>query len=254
MASLFSSHAVIDPTAHIGENTSIGAYSVIGPDVHIGSDCSIGNHVVIHAGTRIGDGVRIDDHTVIGKQPMRSPRSAITSGRTFPPAHIGNQCLIGAHVVIYAGCELGHQILVADLASIREEVTIGDLTIIGRGVAIENKCQIGRRCKIETNVYITAYSTIDDDVFIAPGALTSNDNFLGRTEERFKHFKGVTLRRGARIGVGAVILPGRTVAEETVVGAGAVLTHDTEPAMIYVGVPARPLRPVPKEQLLTKPT
>jgi len=51
-------------------------------------------------------------------------------------------------------------------------------------VTVENQCSIGRFCKLETESYITAYSKLGDRVFIAPGVLTSNDNFVGRTEER----------------------------------------------------------------------
>jgi len=133
---------------------------------------------------------------------------------------------------------------------VRENVTIGDFTIVGRGVAIENLCTIGRYCKLETNVYITAYSKLGDRVFVAPGALTSNDNFVGRTKERFKHFKGVTVERGGRIAAGAVVLPGKTVGANAVVAAGSVLTEDAPARKIVLGSPAKPVRDVPPEQLL----
>jgi hypothetical protein len=141
---------------------------------------------------------------------------------------------------------------VADLATVREEVTVGAFTIIGRGVAVENQCTIGRYCKLETNAYLTAYSTLEDRVFVAPGVLTSNDNYLGRTEERFDHFEGVTVRRGGRLGVGAVILPGKTVEPDAVVAAGAVLTRDADAETIVAGIPARPFRNVPDAQLLDR--
>lgn len=245
-----SQHPPLDPTVEIAEDTALGMYCVIGEQVRIGRGCQIGHHVVIHPHTIIGDGVRIDDHTTIGKQPMRSPNSATTTAKIQPGAIIGNDVLIGASVVIYAGCTLGKKVLVADLATIREDVHIGDFTIIGRGVAVENKCTIGRYCKLETNVYLTAYSTVEDRAFIAPGVLTSNDNFVGRTAERFKHFKGVTVRRGGRLGVGSVILPGVEIAPDTLVAAGAVLTKHTDPDMIYVGLPAKAFRPVPEDQKL----
>ena len=246
----FSQPSEVDASASIGEGTTLGAFCVIGRDVRIGKGCQIGHHVVIHDGTMIGDEVRIDDHTTIGKQPMRAANSAVTGSQAQPPAHIGARCLVGAQVVIYAGCHIGEKVLVADQASIREEVTVGDFTIVGRGVAVENKCTIGRYCKLETNAYLTAYSTLEDRVFIAPGVLTSNDNYVGRTEERFKHFKGVTVQRGGRLGVGAVTLPGITIAPDTLVAAGALITKDTKPRLIYAGVPARRFSPVPEEQQL----
>ncbi|MCB0717927.1 MAG: N-acetyltransferase [Bacteroidetes bacterium] len=240
----------IASTASIGRGSKIGQFCVIEDDVVIGDGCEIGHHVVLHRGTNVGSNVRIDDHATIGKQPMRAPNSAVTQDKLQPPAVIGPDCLLGASVVVYAGALLGRKVLVADLATIREDVSVGDFTIVGRGVAIENKCAIGRYCKLETNVYVTAYSTIEDRVFVAPGVLTSNDNFMGRTEERFKHFRGVTVKRGGRIGVGAVILPGKEIAPDAVVAAGALLTRDADPDTIYAGVPARSFRDVPEEQKL----
>lgn len=237
-------------SAEVGPGTTIGAFCVIEEDVVIGRDCEIGHHVVIRRGTRIGDGVRIDDHSSIGKQPMKARASAVTDDLARDPAVIGQGAIIGTGAVIYAGCTIGEGVLTADLATVREDVEIGSYTIIGRGAAIENRCRIGRHCKIETNAYITAYSSIADRVFVAPGVLTSNDNFLGRTEERFKHFGGVTIRRGGRIGVGAIILPNRTISEEAVIGAGAVLTKDAQAGMLHIGVPASPTRPVDTNQRL----
>jgi UDP-3-O-[3-hydroxymyristoyl] glucosamine N-acyltransferase len=152
----------------------------------------------------------------------------VTKEQQLPAAKIGNNCIIGTQAVIYRGAVIGTKVLIADLSTVRENVTIGDFTIVGRGVAIENFCTIGRYCKLETNVYITAYSEIGDRVFVAPCVATSNDNFVGRTEERFKHFKGVTVKRGARIGVHATILPGKTIAADTLVAAGALVTRDTK--------------------------
>ncbi len=244
MSSQIHESSVVHPTASLGHNC------VIESGVSIGEGCEIGHNVVIRDGTRIGANVRIDDNTTIGKQPMKAANSAVTSDDRKPPAVIGERCIIGANVVIYAGCTLGERVLVADQASVREDVTIGKFTIIGRGVAVENKCTVGAYCKLETNVYLTAYSTVEDRVFVAPGVLTSNDNFMGRTEERFKHFKGVTIKKGGRLGVGAVILPGKVVEEDSVVAAGALLTRNADKDIIYAGVPAKYFRQVPDEQKL----
>jgi UDP-3-O-[3-hydroxymyristoyl] glucosamine N-acyltransferase len=187
---------------------------------------------------------------VIGKFPMRAANSAVTKEQELPSATIGSDCIIGTGVVVYRGADIGIKVLIADLATVRENVSVGDYTIIGRGVAIENYCKIGRYCKLETNVYITAYSELEDRVFVAPCAVTSNDNFVGRTEERFKHFKGVVVKKGGRIGVNATILPGKTVGEDGLVGAGALLTNDCPPGKIVTGVPGKEFRDVPEEQLL----
>jgi UDP-2-acetamido-3-amino-2,3-dideoxy-glucuronate N-acetyltransferase len=244
-----TTHAIIATNANIASDAIIGEYCVIRDNVTIAGGTEIGPHVVIHEGSRIGANVRIGDHSVVGKNRLRAARS-ILKDDNYPPAVIGDGCLLGAHVTIYCGAELAKSCLVADLATVREQVSIGEETIVGRNVVVENQTTVGRKCKLETNCYITAYSVIEDFCFIAPMVATSNDNYVGRTEERKKHFKGITVKRGGRIGVGAVILPGVTIGEDALVGAGATVLHDVPPRKIVVGCPARVLRDVPEEQLL----
>ena len=243
---------MIDATAQIGEGTQIGYYTVIGADVTLGVNCVIGHHVGIHPGVQIGDNVRIDDHTVIGKLQMKAANSAVTQAAQFSPTRIGDNCLIGTSVILYVGCQLANNVLVADFASVREQVTIGENTIVGRGVTIEQRVTIGKRCKLESEVYITAISEIGDYCFIAPEVSFSNDNFMGRSEERFKHFRGATLKDGARIGTNATLLPGVTIHEDGQVAAGAVVTRDVPAKKVVVGVPAKVVRDVDAAQLLEK--
>lgn len=247
---MIASTSRIHATATIDPSATIGEYCVIGTGATIGPACILGNHVVIHDGVTIGNNVRVDDHAVIGKQPMKAANSATTNEQRFAPTSIGAGCIIGTSAVIYTGAIIGERVLIADLATVRENVSIGEGTIVGRGVAIENFCTVGAFCKLETNVYLTAFSTVEDRCFIAPCVATSNDNFIGRTKERFKHFKGVILKRGARIGVNATILPGKTIGEDALVAAGAVVTRDVPEKKIVAGVPAHEYRDVPEEQLL----
>lgn len=234
---------VVNPK-FIGENV------VIEEGVFIDEGCYIGHNVVIHKDTKIGKNVFIDDNSVIGKLPMHSPASALPEAKEQPPAEIKDNTLIGAGVIIYRGAKIRENVLIADLATIRENVEIGDYTIVGRGVAIENFCKIGKHCKLETNAYITAYSELEDYVFVAPMVTTTNDNYMARGKERFKHFKGVTVKRGGRIGANATILPGKVINEEGVVAAGSVLTKDVPTRKIMLGSPAKVFKDVPEEQLL----
>jgi len=240
----------VSDKAKLGENIIFDKNVIIEDNVTIGVNCRLGYNVVIREGTIIGDNVRIDDNTVIGKYPMRASLSIFKEESNLPPAHIGRNCLIGSNTVIYIGSNISDHVLIADLASIRENTAIGEYTIIGRGVTIENYVKIGKRCKLESECYITAYSELEDYVFIAPGVVTSNDNFLGRTEERFKHFRGVTVKRGGRIGANAVILPGKIIGEDVLIAAGSVVTKDVPPRKVVMGSPARIIRDVPEEQLV----
>ena len=228
----------------------VGFGAIILANVIVGAGSVIGHHVVIHADTVIGENVRIDDHAVVGKLPMRAANSTLKAVGELPPAQIGERCIVGSQTVIYRGCTIGPRVLVADLATIRENVTVGEATIVGRGVAIENFTIVGAFVKLETNCYITAYSTIEDRCFVAPGVTTTNDNFLGRTEERFKHTKGPTLKKGARVGGNATLLPGVVLHEDSLVAAGAVVTRDVPAEKTVVGAPAKVWRDTKPEQLL----
>jgi hypothetical protein len=241
---------MIHSTAKVGDTTVIGENTIVSERVKIGEGCLIGHGVVVHPGVSIGQRVRIDDHAVIGKKPMRAANSILKEQDRLPPTEIGDDCIIGTATIIYTGCRIGQKVLVADAASVRENSTVGDYTIVGHRVTVENECTVGRYCKLETGSYITAYSTLEDRVFIAPQVTTSNDNYGGRTEERFKHFKGITVKRGGRVGVGAVVLPGKTIGEDALVAGGAVVTTDVPSRKIVRGIPARIWKDVPEEQLL----
>jgi acetyltransferase-like isoleucine patch superfamily enzyme len=219
-------------------------------NVSLGRDVTIGNNVTIYPGTALRDGITIGDNSVLGKQPKPAKTSTVKIEGELPPLVIGTNTIIGTGAVIYAGTTIGENCLVADLASIREECVISGYVIIGRGVAVENRVTIGSYTKIQTGAYITAYTTIEDQVFIAPMVTTTNDNFMGRTQERFKLIKGPTIKRGARVGGGAITLPGVTIAEESFIAAGALVTRDTKAGLLYKGQPARSAREVPPAEML----
>lgn len=243
-------NSFVHPKARLGNQCTLGHGSVILEDVELGDECVVGHGVVIHPHTRIGHRVKIDDRAVLGKHPRAGAVSVLKIPKTLPSLEVGDDCFIGAGSVIYTGATLHKKVFVADLATVREGVAIEVGVIIGRGVCVENACRIGEYTKVETNAYIAAYTVIEERCFIAPMVCFTNDNFLGRTEERFKHMKGAYIKRGARIGANAVVFPGLFIGEEAVVGAGAVVTRDVPPYQVVTGVPAKYLRDTPQEQLL----
>lgn len=241
----------ISEKAIIPESVILGRNVIIEEDVHIGEDVEIGHNVIIHPGVHIGDQCRILDNVILGKMPVQhSLRANNHQGTILPDLILGRAVTVGAGCIIYKGTQVGDMVFCGDLATVRENVVIGEYSIIGRRVTVENKVHIGRKCKIETGTYITAMSTIEDYCFIAPEVTFTNDNYMGRTDERTKHLGGPVLRRGAMIGANSTLLPGIEIGEDAVVAAGALVTKDVPSLVIVVGVPARYFKKVSEDKLI----
>src|SRR5215208_6906278 len=190
----------------------------------------------VYPGTELGDGVKVLENAVVGKQPSLSPRS--TAKRDpLPATRIGDGTIVSTGAIVFAGTTIGARVILGDQSCVRERCQIGDDVVVGRGSLVENDTTIGALTKIQAEAYITAYSTLEESVFIAPCVVTTNDDFMGRTERRFGKVKGPTIGRGARIGGGAILLPGVEIGEEAFVGAGAVVTKDVPPRKLVVGNP-----------------
>ena len=209
----------------------------------------VAESAVVYPGTVLGEDVVIGDNAVVGKHPTLGARSTAKVDE-LAPLVIGDGARILACAVVFASSRLGSGVIVGDQACVRERCELGDGVIVGRGSLVENDTTVGARTRIQANAYVTAYTTLEEDVFIAPGVVTTNDNFMGRTEERLAQMKGPTVRRGARVGGGAVLLPAIEIGEEAFVGAGAVVLHDVPARAVVVGNPARQIRDVPAGELL----
>lgn len=114
----------------------------------------------------------------------------------------------------------------------------GKFTKVGKGVFINFGCTFLDRGGI----------TIEDDVFIAPSVQILTENHPEQPSERRNVYaKPVVIRRGAWIGAGAIVLPGVTVGEHSIVAAGAIVTKDVPDNMIVAGNPARIIRKIKTE-------
>jgi len=123
---------------------------------------------------------------------------------------------------------------------------IGDNTKIASFVEIRRTVKVGKNCKIEPFTFIPEGVIIEDEVFIGPHVTFTNDKYPKATTEsgELKMSKDwkiskIVVKGRASIGAGAVILPGVTIGENTLVGAGAVVTRDVPPNKIVIGNPAK---------------
>ena len=123
--------------------------------------------------------------------------------------------------------------------------TIGDGCFIGPFVEIQSSVQIGQRCRIQSHAFICELVTIGNDCFISHGAMFINDLFAigGPAKGRRDLWSSTRIGHRVSIGTHATILPVQ-ICDDVVVGAGAVVTKNIDQPGIYVGNPARLLRPL----------
>lgn len=106
---------------------------------------------------------------------------------------------------------------------------------------IENNVAVGDRVTIKCGVQLWDGITLENDVFIGPNVTFSNDK-SPRSRQHPNEFAKTLVKQGASIGANATILPGITIGEKAMVGAGAVVTKDVPPHAVVVGNPARIIR------------
>ncbi|HEX3966647.1 MAG TPA: WxcM-like domain-containing protein [Edaphobacter sp.] len=124
------------------------------------------------------------------------------------------------------------------MAHILPGATIGRDCNICDHTFIENDVTVGDRVTIKCGVQLWDGTTIEDDVFIGPNATFTNDPFP-RSKQYPKVFSRTVVKQGASIGANATILPGLTIGERSMIGAGTVITRNVPPLAIVVGNPGR---------------
>ncbi|HEU5280591.1 MAG TPA: acyl-ACP--UDP-N-acetylglucosamine O-acyltransferase [Gammaproteobacteria bacterium] len=166
--------AVIDASAKIGKNVSIGPYSVIGPQVEIGEGTWIGPHVVIQGPTRLGKHNKIYQFASVGEAPQdlkfkgeetwlemgdhNTVREFVTINRGTAQDHavtkIGDHNLFMAYVHIAHDCVIGNHTVFSNNASLAGHVTIEDYVVFGGFSGVSQFCRVGAHSFVATNAVV----------------------------------------------------------------------------------------------------
>lgn len=156
---------------------------------------------------------------------------------------IAADVLMHSHALVEEGAVIGPRTRVWAFVHILPGARIGAECNICDHVFIENDVIVGDRVTIKSGVQLWDGLRLEDDVFVGPNATFTNDRFP-RSKQWLAAFPETRIMRGASIGANATILPGITIGEKAMVGAGAVVVEDVPPFTVVAGNPAHPVRKI----------
>ncbi|MBI2867106.1 MAG: transferase [Chloroflexi bacterium] len=193
----------------------------------------------LYPNVSLGEGAQIGEYAIIGAPPR-----GVEAGELATV--IGRRAVIRSHAVIYAGCVIGDSFQTGHGALVREHNHIGDNVSIGSHTVVEHHVSIGNNVRIHSHCFIPEFCVLEDGCWIGPRATFTNDLY---PPSGGRNLKGPTVKRGARIGANATLLPGVVIGENALVGAGAVVVRDVPPETVVIGNPARVIKRVSELRL-----
>ena len=144
--------------------------------------------------------------------------------------------------------KLGKDVIIFDFVNLYG-CSIDDNSKIGTFVEIQKNASVGKNCKISSHTFICEGVHIEDNVFVGHNVTFINDkfprsvNFDGSLQtEKDWNFNETIVKKGSSIGSSATIICGVTIGENSIVGAGAVVTKNVPPNSVVAGVPAKIIR------------
>ena len=224
-------NCVIGKMVSFGNNVVLGNNVIIEDNVDLGDNVIIDSNTIIRSGTHLGANSTIGANCIIGEHLMDwYERTSATYAHKLV---IGDNAIIRSGTIIYTDSSIGSYFQTGHFASVREQTIIGDHVSAGN---IQGYCMIGDYVRMHSNVQVGQATKIDDYVWIFPNVVFTND-----PQPPSEDLSGSHICSFAVIATGALVLPGITINEDSLVAAGSVVTQDVKQYSVVRGNPAKHL-------------
>jgi len=184
----------------------------------------------IYKNVKIGRNCFIGDYVIIGIPPGNKKNGELQT-------IIGDNAVIRSHTVIYAGNNIGDRFNTGHHVMIREKNIIGNNVSIGTNSIIEHHINIGNNVRTQANCFIPEYSLLEDDAWLGPNVVITNARYP-RSKNVKENLKGAIIKKFAKIGANTTILPSLEIGENSLIGAGSLISKNIPAGVVAYGSPA----------------
>lgn len=231
-------NVVLGENIKLGNDVYIGHNCIVEDDVTIGDNVYIDSNTIIRSGTTIGSNSFVQSNCIIGEYQMDFCLDRKKHEHTLS---IGDNAIIRSATIIYTGSTIGNDFQTGHRVTIREKSIIGNHVSLGTLTDVQGHCTIGDYVRTHSNCHIAQEAVIDNYVWLFPYVVLTND--LNPPSD---DIAGVHIHSFAIIAADSLILPGREIGQDALVGAGSVVMKDVKPYMLVSGNPAKAIADVRK--------
>lgn len=246
---IIGQNTIVSKDTIIPNDTIIGNNVCIQENVELGMGCKICDGCILCAGSKIGNYCYLD-YGVIIRENVYLEENAFVGARSILGEYlvdflekrdtqhhktfIGKNAVIRSETIIYGETIIGDHFQTGHRTTIRENSIIGHHVRVGTLADIQGNCQIGNYVSMQSGVYVATKSVIKDFVWLFPHVVLTNDPHPPSEVEL-----GITIEEFACVAARSVVLPGKVIGKDSLVGAGSVVNKNVPPGKVVVGNPCK---------------